>query len=131
MDKLAADFKDNGVDFYNVYTREPHPGEDYSEKRDDERMDFTNKKSTETQEERRAYAREMVKKFGNTRPIMIDRIGKDCVQNNLGGNAPNSLALIDAEGKLVLWQPWSDPNELRTKLEELTGKAKTSTKTQE
>ncbi|MBW7995948.1 MAG: hypothetical protein FVQ81_05120 [Candidatus Glassbacteria bacterium] len=121
MDKIAADFKDKGVDFYNVYTREPHPGEDYSEKNDDKRFDFTAKKATKTYEERQAYALEMIESFGNNRPIMIDRIGKDCVQNSLGGGAPNSLALIDREGKLVLWQAWSNAEELRAELEEMTG----------
>ncbi|MFC1614253.1 hypothetical protein ACFL5K_03040 [Gemmatimonadota bacterium] len=122
MDKVAAEFKDKGVDFYNVYTREPHPGEDFSKREGDERFDFTDKTSTKTYEERQANALKMIKSFGNNRPIMIDRVGKDCVQNGLGGNAPNSLALIDREGKLVLWQAWSNAEELRAKLKEMTGK---------
>ncbi len=120
MDKVAADFKEKGVDFYNVYTREPHPGEDYSEREDDKRFDFTDKTSTKTYEDRLANALDMIKSFGNNRPIMVDLVGKDCVQNGLGGGAPNSLALIDREGKLVLWQAWSNAKELRAKLEEMT-----------
>ena len=120
MDKVAAEFKDKGVDFYNVYAREPHPGEDFSKRESDKKFDFTEKTSTKTYEERQAYALEMIKSFGNKRPIMIDRIGKDTVQNGLGGNAPNSLALIDREGKLVLWQAWSNADELRAKLKEMT-----------
>jgi len=54
--------------------------------------------------------------------ILIDIFGEDCVQNWLGGGAPNSLAVIDKDGKLVLWQVWSDAKELREKI----GKYKTN-----
>lgn len=120
MSKIAADYKDKGVEFYNVYTREPHPGKDLSKRIKDERFDFSDKKQTGSFEEREAYALEMIQEFGETRPILIDTIGKECVQTWLGGNAPNSLVVIDREGRLVLWQAWSNPDKLRTKLEEMT-----------
>ena len=120
MEKIAVDFRDKGVEFYNLYTREPHPGQDTSKRTGDKRYDFTNKKQTKTFEEREAYALGMIADFSQERPIIIDDFGKDCVQNWLGGGAPNSLAIIDRDGKLALWQVWSDAKELRTKLEEMT-----------
>ena len=121
MDKIAKDFKDKGVVFYNLYTKEPHPGQDTSRRSGDKRYDFTNKKQTKTIEEREDYALGMLKDFNQVRPIMIDIFGDDCVQKWLGGGAPNSLAVIDREGKLALWQQWSDAEELRKKIEEMTG----------
>lgn len=126
MDKIAVDFKDKGVEFYNLYTREPHPGENRGKKNKDKRYDFTDKKQTKTYEDRRGYAAEMIKKFHQIRPIIIDIVGKDCVQNWLGGGAPNSLAVIDSEGKLALWQVWSESKGLRKKLEEMTKKESTN-----
>ncbi len=120
MDKLAAEFKDKGVDFYNVYTREPHAGENFSKKSGNKKLDFSDKKATKTRQDRESNARGMIESHGIRRPIMIDTIGKDCVQNWLGGKAPNSLSLIDREGKLVLWQIWSNAEGLRAKLQELT-----------
>ena len=120
MEKIAKDFKDKGVEFYQLYTREPHPGQDLSKRSKDERFDFSDKKQTKTMDERQGYAVGQVEDWGQERPVLLDTFGKDCVQNWLGGGAPNSLALIDEEGKLVLWQVWSSPKELRKKLEEMT-----------
>ncbi len=124
MDKIAVDFKKKGVVFYNLYTREPHPGEDTSRRSKDKRYDFTEKKQTKTQKQREDYAEGMLKDFNQVRPVMIDIFGKDCVQNWLGGGAPNSLAVIDRDGKLVLWQTWAKDKPLRAKLEEMTGTKK-------
>jgi hypothetical protein len=118
MDKIAEDFKDDGVVFYALYTREPHPGQETKE------YDFSKKKQTKTHEERVDYALEMVKEFSQVRPILIDTFGDDTIQKKLGGGAPNSLIVIDKEGKVVLWQVWSNAKQLREKLEEMTGNTK-------
>jgi hypothetical protein len=122
MEKIAVDFKDKGVEFVSLYTREPHPGEDRSKRSGDKRYDFSTVKQTQTLDEREAYALKMIKDFGQKRPIIIDTFGDECVQNWLGGNMPNSLAIIDKDGKLVLWQDWSDAKGLREKLDEMTAK---------
>lgn len=120
MDSIATDFKDKGVIFYNLYTREPHPGEDTSRRSGDKRYDFSNIPQTKTVDDREAYALKMLKDWNQIRPVMIDTFGKDCVQNWLGGGAPNSLIVIDREGKLALWQVWADAKGAREKLIELT-----------
>ncbi|MFC1555377.1 hypothetical protein ACFL7D_12150 [candidate division KSB1 bacterium] len=128
MEKIADDFKSKGVEYYNLYTREPHPGEDRSNKRDgsvDARYDFSSVKNTQTLEEREIYALKMLADFGQKRPILIDIFpdrekGIKPVQQWLGGGAPNSLIVIDRDGKMVLWQDWSDIDGLRTKLDEMT-----------
>lgn len=115
MDQIAKDFKDAGVVFYMLYTREPHAGEKMG------RWDFSEKKETRTSKERVDYALEMMKKYAQFRPILIDTFGDDCLQNTIGGSMPNSLILLDKQGKVLLWQAWSDPEKLRDKLEEVTG----------
>jgi len=114
MDKIAQGFEDKDVVFYTVYTREPHAGEDRG------RYDFSDKKQTRTEAERVAYAAEMIKERGVKRPILIDTFGPKCAQNVLGGARPNSLIVIDLQGKVALWQSWSDPKKLRAKLDEMT-----------
>jgi len=136
MEKIAVDFKDKGVIFYNLYTREPHPGQ-VTYKRDPktreyvidpetgERVkvfDFSDKKQTKTLDEREIYALGMLKDYGQKRPIIIDNFDKDCVQNTLGGRAPNSLIVVDREGKLAYWEQWANPKNLREKLDEMTKK---------
>jgi hypothetical protein len=115
MDQIAKDFADHGVVFYMLYTREPHAGQKMKE------FDFSGKKQTKTHEERVEYAAEMVQGYSQNRPVLIDTFGGESIQKALGGSMPNSLIVIDKEGKVALWQRWSKPDELRKKLEEMTG----------
>jgi len=135
MDQLAENFKDQGVTFYNVYTREPHAGQNMSQRMRNTKeiqmtntrpnkkkrsFDFSDKKQTRTHQERVDYAMEMIKEHNQKRPILIDTFGPDCVQRILGGGRPNSLVIIDREGKIAIWQNWSNLDEARKKLEEMT-----------
>ena len=115
MDKIAKGFKAKGVVSTMLYTREPHAGQKRTG------FDFSDKKQTKTHQERVDYALTMMKAYAEHRAILIDTFGDDCVQKKLGGNRPNSLIVVDREGKLVLWQDWSDPHLLQKKLEEMTG----------
>ena len=114
MDKIAEDFKDEGVVIYQIYTREPHAEQKMAV------YDFSDKKQTETHQERVDYALGMIKRYNQGIPVLIDIFSPDCIQNTLGGRAPNSLVVIDREGKVILWQDWADPKALRAKLEEMT-----------
>jgi hypothetical protein len=115
MEKIAKDFKDGGVVFYMLYTREPHPGQDRGE------FNFSDKKQTKTAKERVDYALEMMKEYSQERPILIDKFGEEPLQKTIGGNRPNSLIVVDREGKVALWQDWSEPAALHKKLCEMTG----------
>jgi len=115
MDKIYEDFKDKDVEFFALYTREPHAGQKMRE------WDFSKKKQTKTHEERVAYAEEMLDQTSQKRPIIIDIFGDNCIQNTIGGRMPNSGIIIDKEGKIAFWQDWARPDAIRTKLEEITG----------
>jgi len=114
MDKIAKDFKDKGVEFYMLYTREPHAGQKM------QKYGFSDKKQTATHQERVDYALEMMKEYQQVRPLLVDTFGDNCLQKTIGGNMPNSLIVVDRDGKDALWQPWSNPDELRKKLVEMT-----------
>ena len=62
MDKIETDFKEKGVIFYNLFTREPHPGQDTrgkdketGERTGDAQYGFTNIPQTKSMEEREDY----------------------------------------------------------------------------
>jgi len=118
MNKIANDFKDKGVVFYVLYTREPHAGQDMTRGFG---MDFSNVKPTRTHQERVDYAKGMVKEFNERRTILVDTFGEDCLQRTIGGGRPNSMIVVDKEGKIALWQDWGNPAELRRTLEKMTG----------
>ena len=115
MDKIAKDFKAKGVEFFMLYTKEPHAGQEMG------KFDFSKKKETTDHKERVDYALEMMKAYSQVRPILIDTFGEKCLQNVIGGRMPNSLIVVDRQGKVALWQEWSNVKALRAKLEEMTG----------
>lgn len=115
MDQIAKDFKDHDVVFYMLYTREPHAGQKMKA------FDFSDKEQTNTSQERVDYALEMIEAYSQHRAVLIDTFGDTCVQKTVGGNMPNSLIVVDKEGRVALWQAWSDPGKLREMLEEMTG----------
>ena len=114
MNEVAQDFKDKGVVFFVVYTREPHAGQKMGQ------HDFSDKKQTTTHKERVDYAFEMIEEHLEGRPVLIDEFGDTSVQKTIGGGRPNSLVVIDKDGKVALWQAWANAAQLRTKLEAMT-----------
>lgn len=119
MDSIAVEFKDKGVVFYTVYTKEPHAGQKMRN------LDFSNYKQTKTHEERVTFAKEVVRELKQKRSILIDTFEwEKTIQYTLGGGAPNSMLVIDKEGKAALYTQWSDAKILREKLEEMTAKKK-------
>ena len=118
MDSIAVEYKDKGVEFWNLYTKEPHPGQNTMG------FDFTAIPQTKTMDERVDYSLKMIQDFNQVRPIMIDIFpdeekGIKSVQQWLGGGAPNSLVIIDREGKLFFYQQWAKSYTAREKLDEL------------
>ncbi len=96
MDQIFSDFSDKDVLFYTLYTAEPHPGQTYDD------FDFTDVEQTGTEKQRAEYAEIMRIQTKQKRPILIDIIGDDCIQNTLGRGLPNSAFIIDKDKKMVL-----------------------------
>lgn len=117
MLKVVEEFKDKGVAFLVVYTREPHAGQKFMG------YDFSDKEQTKTHDERVENAKELIDKHGEARTILIDEFGDKSVQKTVGGGRPNSLVVVDKDGNVALWQGWSNAEQLRTKLAEMTSAA--------
>ncbi len=123
FDKIAKEFKDEKVYFCMLYSREPHAQQKLMG------FDFSEIADTTSLEERTDYALKMIEDYTENRAVLIDHMrpekGSDdpeIVQKTLGGNRPNSLIVVDKEGKVAMWQDWSEPNGLRAMLYKLTGK---------
>ncbi len=71
MDALYEKYKDKDVEFYTVYTQEPHTGEKMRS------YDFSDRKQTKTVDDRVNYAKILVGDHGLKRPIVIDGFAKD------------------------------------------------------
>ena len=115
MNKLAIEFEDKDVIFYNLYTRE------INQSKKTEELNSSDEKNTKTQNEHSDLILEILEKYNKVLPILVDTFHPDCIQNTLGGGWwINSLIVIDKEGKVALWQESAEPENLRAKLKEMT-----------
>ncbi|MEM8960764.1 MAG: hypothetical protein AAGD38_04735, partial [Acidobacteriota bacterium] len=111
------------VDFYIVYTREAHPVGSASPYSDDEWDPWINKVTgvrlgePETIAARRERARWSGSDLELPVTILVDDDG-DTMWNGWG-RAPSAAFVLDAEGRVILSQPWVDPGGLREALESL------------
>lgn len=104
MEKLYKTWRDKGVAFFYVYTREPHPG-------------FYGKEQTTNMEERKANARQCEKDLGMTLPWLIDDM-KSSIQRAYG-RLPNSAYILTREGKVYYKEAWADAAKLDEQLKKL------------
>jgi len=104
VEKLYKAWRDKGVAFFYVYTREPHPG-------------FLGKEQTKTVEERKANAKQCEKDLGMTPPWLIDDM-RGAIQRAYGG-LPNSAYVITREGKVYYKEAWADAKNLDEQLRKL------------
>jgi hypothetical protein len=111
---VYRDYGPKGVKFYFIYKSLAHP-----ELVSDYVQPFTI-------DERLAHARQAEKELGATIPWLVDAM--DNRLKHALGDRPNSEFVIDPKGKIVRKRAWSHPAQVRKDLEELVGKAKTTTK---
>lgn len=92
MQQLHAKYRERGVQFFLVYTREPHPDEEVPQ--------------TLSYEERLAYAQVVKEEFKIPYTVLVDAID-DRVQRAYG-SVPGPAVVINPEGKVALAQLWCD-----------------------
>ncbi len=97
-------YRDRGVKFFYVYTREPHPG-------------MYQHAQTQSLEERKKYAKEVREELCFDLPIIFDDM-QGTIQKAYG-NRPNAGFLISKEGVVLQKQGWADPEALERELERL------------
>ena len=107
VEVIYKKYRERGVKFFYVYTREPHPG-------------MYEHQQTHSMEERKKYAEEVKKELCFDLPFLFDDM-EGAIQKAYG-NRPNPAYIISKEGTILLKQAWADPQALEQKLEELVGK---------
>ena len=92
MQQLHKRYADRGVQFFLVYTREPHPDEQVPQ--------------TLSYAERLAYAQVVREEFRIPYMVLVDTI--DNRVQRAYGSVPGPAVIISPEGKIALAQLWCD-----------------------
>jgi peroxiredoxin len=103
FNQLKEEFGGKGVSFFLLYTREPHPAENYP--------------AHSSAEQKLAYARDL-KRLEDVRfPIIVDDL--DGRIHRSYGTWPNALFVIHKDGRLIFRSNMANHRELRQFLEDL------------
>ena len=103
MNRLHADYRDAGVAFCLLYTKESHPGERYPHHT--------------SLEQKLAHARDLQRLEGVAFPILVDDL--DGAIHRRYGPWPTALFVVHRDGRLVYRSTIADPRDLRLYLEDL------------
>ena len=96
MTELYRKYRSSGFEFFVVYVREAHPGENFSQ-----HASFDQKLE---------HARKMRELDAVSLPILIDDIGGPT--HAAYGLLPNMVYLIDRDGLIVYKSDWTDAHEI-------------------
>lgn len=120
--KLQSEYADR-VSFVVLYTVEAHPEGSKSPYRDGEWLTNINRitrnrvPQPESTEARVAQAIWSTEKLGRSDLVVVDTIQDRSWQRY--GSAPSAAFVIDASGRIVLRQPWVEPDGIRQALDQL------------
>ncbi len=108
MEELREKYKDRDVEFFVVYSKEPHAGE---------RRYFKKYTQHTSYEHKLGYAKELVEQFGMKVPVLVDDIDETVV--HAYGRMPNMVYIIDKEGKIAYKSDWTEQPRIDLMLDEL------------
>lgn len=107
FERLIDKYVDRDVAIVHIYFREPHPGESvfkqYAQHKDDD--------------QKMAYARELVDKKNITAPVIVDGVDEK-FQEMIGG-LPNMVYVIAKDGTIHYKSSWADADKVDRALAEL------------
>jgi hypothetical protein len=103
LNKLYDGYRNKGFEFFTVYVREPHPGENYGPHKD--------------WEQKLQYARDCRKQDDIRTQLVVDDL--DGTVHHAYGIFPNMIYIVDKDGKIVYKAMWTDHSEIETVLENL------------
>ncbi len=115
MEELREKYKDKGVEFFVVYSKEPHAGE---------RRYFKKYTQHSSYEHKLGYAKELVEQFGMKVPVLVDDLDETVV--HAYGRMPNMIFIIDKEGKIAYKSDWTEKPRIDLMLDELLSEAETA-----
>jgi hypothetical protein len=119
LETVYRDYAPKGVKFYYIYKSLAHP----------ELKGYIN---PFTLEERFMHVKEAKRTLGSEIPWIVDRMDNR-IKHALGDKVASSNIefIVDPQGKVAHKLAWSDPEELRRKLEELVGPVENPTRVQD
>ncbi|MBI2918269.1 MAG: hypothetical protein HYY01_09760 [Chloroflexi bacterium] len=103
LEQLHREFGPQGVRFFTVYTREPHPAENYPHHT--------------SYEQKLRHAAHCRQQDGITMPIIVDSLDGEI--HRAYGTLPNMVYIIDRRGRIFFRSQWTQHREIREALEEL------------
>ncbi len=108
MEELHGKYHDKGVEFFVIYSREPHAGE---------RKYFKKYSQHTSYEHKQRYARELVEEFGMKVPVLVDDLDETVAKSF--GWMPNMVYVIDKEGRIAYKASWTDQPRVDKVLDDL------------
>lgn len=103
LNKLYAQYRERGFEFFTIYVREPHPGENYGAHR--------------SWEQKLKFARDCRQQDGIESVLLVDDL--DGPVHRAYGSLPNMIYIVDKHGKIAYKAMWTDHAELASVLANL------------
>jgi len=103
LNELYRRYRDQGFEFFTVYVREPHPGEDYD--------------AHKNWEQKRKFAQDCREQDGIQTKLLVDDLGGTV--HIAYGSLPNMIYIVDKNGSVAYKAMWTDHREIAQVLENL------------
>jgi hypothetical protein len=103
LNELYRRYHDRGFEFFTVYVREPHPGENYG--------------PHVAWEQKLKFARDCREQDGIANPMLVDDL--DGTVHRLYGSLPNMVYIINKNGCIAFKAMWTDHDEIAAVLANL------------
>lgn len=103
LNELCLRYRNQAVEFFTIYVREPHPGEHYGPHKDFE--------------QKLKAARDCRELDGIQTPILVDDL--DGTVHRCYGSMPNMIYIVDKNGRIAYKAMWTDHEEIASVLSNL------------
>jgi hypothetical protein len=103
LNELYQRYRNQGFEFFTVYVREPHPGENYGPHL--------------TWEQKLKFARQCCEQDSIVNPMLVDDL--EGTVHRCYGSMPNMIYIIQKDGYIAYKAMWTDHNELASVLANL------------
>jgi hypothetical protein len=103
LNELYRRYRHEGFEFFTIYVREPHPGEQYG--------------AHKTWEEKLKFANDCREQDSILNPLLIDDL--EGTVHRLYGLMPNMIYIVDKNGQIAYKAMWTDHEEIASVLENL------------
>lgn len=103
LNELCLRYRNQAVEFFTIYVREPHPGEHYGPHKDFE--------------QKLKAARDCRELDGIQTPILVDDL--QGTVHRCYGSMPNMIYIVDKNGRIAYKAMWTDHEEIASVLSNL------------